>query len=218
MYRKNRPALVVSLLLLFALSLGVLILPSVAGSQDTPMTAAEFHDAMRKLWEDHITWTRLYIVSFAADLPDTDLVAERLLKNQEDIGDAIRPFYGDEAGDQLTQLLKDHIMGAVTILTAAKGGDTAGMEAGVEAWRVNGDDIATFLNSANPDNWPLEDLKMQMQMHLDLTLAEAQARLAGNFADDIAAYEEVHNHILGMADILSTGIIIQFPDMFAAEG
>ncbi|MCC6805084.1 MAG: hypothetical protein IT319_19550 [Anaerolineae bacterium] len=180
------------------------------------MSAQEFHDAMRKLWEDHITWTRLYIVSFAADLPDADAVAARLLKNQEDIGNAIRPVYGNDAADQLTQLLKDHINGAVDILTAAKAGDTAAMQTASDQWYANADEIATFLNSANPDNWGLDDLKAQMQMHLDLTLAEAQAHLAGDAEKDIAAYDDVHNHILGMADLLSSGIIQQFPDMFPA--
>jgi hypothetical protein len=178
------------------------------------MSALEFHDAMRKLWEDHITWTRLYIVSAAADLPDADLVAERLLKNQDDIGNAIRPFYGNEAGDQLTALLKEHITDAVDIITAAKAGDTAAMDTASAAWYANADEIATFLNSANPDNWPLEDLKAEMKMHLDVTLAEAQARLGGDFAADIEAYEDVHEHILRLADMLSTGLINQFPDMF----
>lgn len=202
----------VVLLVLFAS-----IAPAATQAQDQPLSAQTFQDDMRKLWEDHITWTRLYIVSFAADLPDTEAVAERLLKNQTDIGNAIRPIYGDEAADQLTQLLTDHIMGAVDILTAAKAGDTAGTDAAVEAWRVNGEEIATFLNSANPDNWPLEDMKMQMQMHLDLTLEEAQAHLTGDYAQSIASYDEVHVHILGMADILSSGIIAQFPDMFTTE-
>jgi hypothetical protein len=212
-----RRSTLVSIVVLLALALGVLILPAITAAQDTPMTTHDFRDAMHKLWEDHIQWTRNYIISVAADLPDADLVAERLLRNQDDIGNAVKPFYGDEAGDQLAQLLRDHIMGAVDILTAAKGGDTAAMDVAVEAWRVNGEDIATFLNNANPDNWPLEDLKAQMQMHLDLTIAEAQARLGGDFEADIAAYDEVHDHILGFADVLSDGIIAQFPDMFTEE-
>jgi hypothetical protein len=216
MFRPNRHGFA-AVVLLLVMALGAFALPSIAGAQDTPMTTQEFHDAMRKLWGDHITWTRLYIVSVAGDLPDADATAERLLQNQDDIGNAVRPFYGNEAADQLTGLLRDHITGAVDILSAAKASDTAGMDTAVAAWRVNADDIATFLNSANPDNWPLEDLKAEMQMHLDLTLAEAQARLGGNFADDIAAYEDVHEHILGLADVLSNGIIAQFPDMFAAE-
>src|ERR1043165_2001103 len=124
MYRTNRFTLA-SIFLLIALTLGTFSFPLISQAQDKTMTAQEFHDAMRKLWEDHITWTRLYIVSFAAGLPDTDAVAARLLKNQEDIGNAIRPVYGNDAGDKLTQLLKDHINGAVDILKAAKAGDTA---------------------------------------------------------------------------------------------
>jgi len=183
---------------------------------ETPMSTQTFHDAMRKLWEDHITWTRLYIVSFAADLPDTDAVAQRLLQNQTDIGNAIRPFYGDAAGDQLTQLLTAHIQGAVDILKAAKAGDTAAMQTASDKWYANANDIATFLNGANPDNWPLDDLKSEMKMHLDLTLGEAKAHLAGNAAEDIKAYDDVHNEILGMADVLSDGIIKQFPDKFTS--
>src|SRR5574337_1812117 len=123
MHRHNRFGVVV--LLLAALILSALALPSVTGAQETPIQTRDFHDAMRKLWEDHITWTRLYIVSAAADLPDTDLVAARLLQNQTDIGNAIKPFYGDKAGDQLTALLRDHILGAAALLTAAKAGDMA---------------------------------------------------------------------------------------------
>jgi hypothetical protein len=74
---------------------------------DSP--AERLSKAMRMLWEEHVAWTRLYIVSFAAGLADTTATAQRLLKNQVDIGNAIRPFYGNAAGDQLTALLKQHI-------------------------------------------------------------------------------------------------------------
>ena len=57
-----------------------------------------FHQEMRKLWEDHITWTRLYIVSAVAELPDLEATAGRLLQNQADIGAAVATFYGDDAG------------------------------------------------------------------------------------------------------------------------
>jgi hypothetical protein len=215
MLHVNRKSLV-SLFLVTALALGAFAFPVVSGAQDKTMSAQDFHDAMRKLWEDHITWTRLYIVSFAADLPDKDAVATRLLKNQEDIGDAIRPIYGDDAADKLTQLLKDHITGAVDLLTAAKAGDSAATKTASDKWYANADAIATFLNSANPDNWPLDDLKAEMKMHLDLTLAEATAHLGGDAEKSIAAYDDVHNEILEMADMLSSGIIKQFPDRFPA--
>jgi hypothetical protein len=173
-----------------------------------------FHDAMRKLWEDHITWTRMFIVDFVADSPATEATTGRLLQNQVDIGDAIKPFYGDEAGDQLTVLLNDHILIAADILTAAKAGDQEGVEEASERWYANADDIAAFLSSANPDRWPLEEMQTMMRDHLDLTLAEAVARLQGDFQTDIATYDEVHGQILEMADMLSAGIIAQFPKAF----
>lgn len=91
-----------------------------------PPTAARkaFHDQMRKLWEDHVTWTRLAIVTFADGSPSFDATSGRLLQNQRDIGDAIKPFYGPAAGNKLTALLHDHITIAVELLQAAKAGDT----------------------------------------------------------------------------------------------
>ncbi len=197
------------------LLLGAFLLSSPAAARQQPTARAlAFHDDMRKLWEDHITWTRLYIVSAAADLPDQGPTAGRLLQNQVDLGNAIKPFYGEAAGDQLTALLTDHILIAVEVIDAAKAGDTAAFEDALARWYANGDDIAAFLNAANPDEWGLREMQMMMKSHLDLTLEEAAARLNGDFAADIAAYDKVHLDILHMADMLSEGIIKQFPDKF----
>ncbi|HET6752399.1 MAG TPA: hypothetical protein VFH23_00435 [Jiangellaceae bacterium] len=184
----------------------------------TPRNAAQvaFHDAMRKLWEDHVTWTRLAIVTFALadESAGFDATAARLLQNQVDIGDAIKPFYGDAAGAQLTALLHDHITIAVEILHAAKAGDTAALEAASARWYENANDIADFLSAANPKFWPQEMMRADMKTHLDQTLSEAAHELAGDFAASVADYEEIHAHILAMADVLSSGIIGQFPSRF----
>jgi hypothetical protein len=177
-----------------------------------------FHDAMRKLWEDHIVWTRQYIVSAATlpgDLADIGPTTDRLLANQDDIGDALKPFYGEAAGDQVTALLRDHILTAAELIAAAKAGDADAVDAASTAWYANAHDIAVALHDLNPDHWTLADLDAMMKEHLDLTLEEAVARLQGRYADDIAAYERVHAEILSMADMLSDGIIAQFPSRFA---
>lgn len=174
-----------------------------------------FHDGMRRLWEQHVTWTRLFIVSFAADLPDLQATTDRLLQNQVDIGDAVKPFYGDAAGNQLTALLKDHILTAADVLTAAKAGDTAALQQASDAWYANARQIAKFLHAANPKNWPLADLRMMMKDHLDLTLKEASDQLTGDYASSVADFDAVETEILGMADSLSSGIIDQFPSKFS---
>jgi len=178
------------------------------------ISALDFRNAVRKLWEDHITWTRLYIISVTHSLPDQDATTQRLLANQVDIGNAIKPFYGDVAGDKLTALLKDHILGAADLLAAAKAGDQTKVDGASKKWYQNADDIATFLNGANAKNWPLATMKEAMKMHLDQTLKEAVDRLQGKYADDIKDYDAIHNHILDMADVLSNGILAQFPNKF----
>ena len=164
--------------------------------------------------EDHITWTRLVIVSLVADLPDQGQTTQRLLQNQVDLGDAIKPYYGEAAGQQLSSLLADHILIAAQLLSAAKQGDSVAVAQARAAWYDNADEIATFLSAANPKQWPLDEMKDMMGSHLDLTFDEAVARLEGNYETDIAKYDEVHLQILHMADMLSTGIIVQFPSQF----
>jgi hypothetical protein len=183
-------------------------------SGDQSKKAAAFHDHMRKLWEDHITWTRLFIVSFTANLPDLNATTNRLLQNQVDIGNAVRPFYGDNAADELTKLLTKHITTAADLLTAAKASDTSAFNSAKDAWYRNARHIARFLHEANPQSWPLQDLRSMMREHLDLTLQEASDHLTGHYVKDVADYDAVHHEILQMADMLSSGIIAQFPGRF----
>jgi hypothetical protein len=172
------------------------------------------HDEMRRLWEDHITWTRLFIVSASADLPDLQATTERLLRNQKDIGDAIKPFYGRAAGERLTALLREHIMGAANLVLAAKAGDQPAVERHTRAWYRNANEIADFLSEANPRHWPRGQMRSMMREHLDLTLKEAVAHLQGDHRTDIRSYDRVHRQILRMADMLSDGIAAQFQKRF----
>ena len=173
-----------------------------------------FHDQMRKLWEDHVTWTRLAIVTFADGSAGFNATASRLLQNQADIGDAIKPFYGDAAGNQLTSLLHDHITIAVELLQAAKSGDTTAFDDANTRWYANANAIADFLASANPRYWPDDVMRSMMKTHLDQTLSEASDELSGNYADSVTEYEAIHLHMLDMADMLSNGIMRTFPQRF----
>ena len=170
--------------------------------------------AMRQLWEDHIIWTRQFVVSALADSPDKAAVTQRLLQNQVDIGNAIKPFYGDAAGEKLAALLKEHIITAAELVAAVKANDTAKAADASKRWNANADEIATFLSGANAKAWPLEEMKTMMRAHLELTTAEVVARLHGDWSADIAAYDKVHTQILHMADMLSAGIVSQFPRKF----
>jgi hypothetical protein len=169
---------------------------------------------MRRLWEDHITWTRLAVISLTTDSPDTEATVGRLLKNQTDIGDAVKPFYGEAAGNELTRQLRLHILIAADVVAAARAGDEAELADAQARWLANADDIAAVLNSVNPKHWELATMKAEMRKHLDLTTQEAVARLQGDWSADVAAYDQIHEHILHMSDLLSNGLVKQFPHRF----
>jgi len=206
-HRRLHRSLVVAIVALAAWPLGALA---------APLDRQTFNADMRKLWEDHVTWTRLYIVDAIGGLPEKAATTQRLLQNQVDLGNAIKPFYGDAAGTKLTSLLRDHILIAAELIDAAKAGDNAKKESATRRWYANADDIAGFLSGANPQHWPADAAKKMMHDHLEATTQEVVAHLQKDWAADIAAYDRVHVQILSMADMLSSGIEAQFPNQFKA--
>jgi hypothetical protein len=198
-----------------ALAAAATLAQSAATAQPTASPkAVALRTSMDRLWEDHITWTRMVIVDFAAGLPDLPTAEARLLRNQVDIGNAIKPYYGRAAGNKLTSLLRTHILEAVPVLQAAKAGDKEKLTAALNAWYANANQIAVFLSKANPHNWPLPMMRAMMRQHLALTTNEAVARLQGKWAADVAAYDQVHAEILHMSAMLSDGIVRQFSARF----
>jgi hypothetical protein len=170
---------------------------------------------MDRLWEEHVAWTRLAIISLTTNAPDTQATVARLLRNQTDIGNAVKPFYGGPAGKQLTALLREHILIAADLIGVAQKGDSAGVAAQQARWTKNADEIAAFLSKANPDNWKLGEMKAMMREHLRLTTNEVVARLQHDWAADVKAYDRVEREILQMSEMLADGLVAQFPNRFA---
>jgi hypothetical protein len=137
-----------------------------------------------------------------------------LLANQTDIGNAIKPYYGPAAGKQLTALLREHILIAADLIAVARKGDQAGIATEQARWTANADRIATLLNKANPRSWKLRAMKTMMHDHLRLTTNEVVARLQGKWTADVRSYDRIHLQILHMADMLSDGLVKQFPARF----
>jgi len=206
--------------------------------------ASALDQAMRKLWSDHVVWTRLYIIEAVDRTPVSerltkiasgvveqigtaiggaielasagDAAAIRLLRNQEEIGNAIVPYYGDAAGRKLTAILKQHILIAVELVAAAKAGDDAKFQQKDKEWDENAREIARFLSGANP-NWPERDVYDLLDQHLRLTKTEATARLKKDWATDVKTFDDIHTEAMVIADTLAGGIVKQFPDKFGSR-
>ncbi len=211
----NRVTRVATLLLTVMAGAGSLAaqVPTVSKGDVVPdrTNAERLKTGMRKLWTDHVIWTRQYIVSAVADDPSAAEAAKRLMKNQEDIGNAIVPYYGKDAGVKLTDLLKQHINIAVDLVAAAKAKDDAKVKDADQRWHANATELATFLSGANP-NWKMDDVQKMLNEHLTLTTQEATARLEKNWAMDVETFDKILDQALHMADALADGISKQFPN------
>ncbi|MFM9277630.1 glycosyltransferase [Paenibacillus jiagnxiensis] len=168
---------------------------------------------MQKVWINHTIWTRSYIVSALSNLPDQKDVLARLLQNQQDIGNVIKPYYGEAAGNKLADLLREHILIAVKIVAAAKAGNQADVKKLEADWHRNADDIAKFLSTANP-NWQFKVLQDMLYAHLQFITEIVLDRLKGDWKADIAATDKNEIHMIHLADILTEGIVKQFPGKF----
>jgi hypothetical protein len=167
--------------------------------------------AMRDLWSQHMQWTYATVTAFVSDSPGFDASVNRLLQNQKDIGNAIKPFYGKAAGNKLTALLTEHIELAVPVLVAAKNGDSDAFDTAVADWYRNARQVGDFLVKTNP-TW--KGARRMLKTHITQTVAYAADQLQGDYAKSIEDYDKAESHMLMLADQLSAGIIKQFPGRF----
>ena len=173
------------------------------------MRQVELINTFRQLWAEHVMWTRMFIISTAAELADVKLVEKRLLRNPADFAMLLERFYGKEKADKFEKLLTEHLQIAGQLVNAAKEGDQKTVEDAKKKWYDNADEIAAFLASINP-YWSQREWQRLMHEHLDMTLAEATARLSGNYAEDIMMYDKIFAEAMKMADTMAYGIMKQF--------
>ena len=169
----------------------------------------ELNNIIRQLWEEHITWTRLAILSIASSSPDTKFVSNRLLKNATDFGDLFNNFYSHEIAQEFSMLMRDHLSIAADLVIAAKKQDNSAVMDIEKKWYKNADDIANFLNKINP-NWDKKEIQEMMHKHLTLTKAEAVAILTSKYEEGIAIFDEIERQALMMADDYINGMAKQF--------
>lgn len=167
------------------------------------------NNTLRKLWEQHIMWTRSFIISTVDNLGDIEFVTKRLLRNPSDFAAVLKNYYGSEKADKFQILLEEHLTIAGTLVNQAKDGNTEAVEETRKKWYKNASEIAAFLSEINP-YWSRQEWNKMLDEHLKITEEEAVTRLQNKYRENVAIYDDIENQALAMADYMTRGILKQF--------
>ncbi|MGI6733692.1 MAG: hypothetical protein ACOX4J_05915 [Anaerovoracaceae bacterium] len=163
----------------------------------------------RMLWEQHVNWTRAFIVSALAGLEDLDVVTGRLLRNPADFTNILKQYYGYEKAAEFERLLRAHLLLAADLLNAAKAGEEEAAQLARRKWYHNASEIAHFLSDINP-YWNEDQWKTQLFDHLSMVEEIVTLRMAGKFEEETVVSDMNEQRALSMADYMAAGIIKQF--------
>ncbi|ATP42371.1 hypothetical protein CSE16_05335 [Solibacillus sp. R5-41] len=174
---------------------------------------ADYMAMNRLLWLEHVYWTRMTIISIVFQLPDLPFVQQRLLRNATDLGNSLRPFYGDQIANHYAKLIEEHLVIAAELVTAAVKGDATTVVTKEKAWYKNADDIVLFLSSINP-YLSKEALQKMFYKHLELTKNEAVTMIQKDYKAAVAIFDEIQAEALAMSDMIASAIVQQFFYLF----
>ena len=187
---------------------------SVPAACPSPEKHVNLINSMRLAWSQHVYWIRLLLISIAEKLSDQDAVTARLLQNPNDIARIFAGYYPADIAKTIARLLTEHLQIGAQLITALRDGKTAQANALNHEWYINADKMAKAFSSISP-YYELDMMRDMLYRHLELTTGEVTMRLARNYSEDIKAFDAVEQEALSMADMFSSGIMRQFPQMFS---
>ena len=195
------------------------VMPDYTMQNSNPQVCPDFAkqtdliNNMRLVWEQHVYWTRLLLISIAERLKDQSEVTERILQNPYDVAVIYANYYNAETANKIARLLTEHLQIGAKLITALRDNKTEEADNLTRQWYINADEMAKAFSSINP-YYKYEELREMLYTHLGLTAQEVAMRLAGNYKADIEAFNKVEQEAMAMADYFTDGIMKQFPQKF----
>lgn len=163
-----------------------------------PIDHVDLKSTLRKLFTDHAVYNAFVLKSIIDGVPP-DVFIKRLLVNQKDIGEELKPFIGNTKGNLITKLLTEHIKLAGECIKAAVKGDKQ-IQKKIDMLFKNGDQVAAALTSINPQKLPYDITQEMFEIHNNFEVDMAMARIAKDYKKEQILYDAYYNEILDMSD------------------
>jgi hypothetical protein len=195
-------------------------LPTVVINEKTLM----FRMDSRTLWTKYSLGLVNYAVSSVADLSTTPSVEERLTKSATLIGDYFIPYYGIRAGSDIGKMLTDIFENGVQVVEVLKSkGNIVPLQI---KWAQQTKALAELFNQLNPGQYPVLLIEEMLQALTRLWTDNINARITSNIIMNAESIDGINklvitgiaNHVnkgyQSLADVLSRGVIAQYPLIF----
>lgn len=163
----------------------------------------------RRLWTEQVLWTRLFLISAAADMEDLHAVTVRLFRNPADFGTELQKFYGREKAGNVARLMTDHLILLAQLAENRKREEEEAAGETRKKWFDCAGQLASYFAEINP-YWNQRDWQSMLYSHLKATEEQAVRRLRHQYSADVALYDRIQSQALEMADAMSRGILRQF--------
>jgi len=178
----------------------------------------------RTLWTRYSLGMINYSVSSFGNLESTSSVEKNLAKAAAAIGDFFVPYYGIKAGTKIGSLLTVISNNGTKVVESIK--NKRDVTPYQVIWSKQIDELATYLNELNPSQYPVDLLTEQFTSLVNAWTTDFKARYDKDFITDSITLDSIlkiavsgiANHTnkgySSIADILSRGIIAQYPIAF----
>lgn len=163
-----------------------------------PIDHIDLKSTLRKLFTDHGVYTAFVLKSIIDDV-SPDVFLKRLLVNQKDIGDELKPLIGNTKGNLITKLLTEHIKLAGECIKAAAKHDKQ-IQKKLNMLFKNSDQVAAALSSINPQKLPYDITQEMFEIHNNFVVDMAMARVAKDYKKEQILYDAYYNELLDMSD------------------
>lgn len=177
-------------------------------TNDSQMEDSKLNQTLRALWEQLSYWIRMYLVSVSDDMSDGKAVLKRLLQIPEEMEKVFAQYYPPEIVGEMRKALDQFVNGLAGLAPLVKSGSAEEADRQEMQLEQAADRLAEILSNMNI-NYDKEQLREALEEYLLQTKREIVARLSGQFAEDIATFDEVERQALQIADYLARGIVEQ---------
>jgi hypothetical protein len=166
----------------------------------------DWEEYVTNLWTERLVWVRQLILSIMLSLRDLNFVAQRVQRNDAELGQILGSIYGPEAGQQFGDLLGEYIRILSEIAATIKAGNDTDLL--MQRWAGSAEEIAEFLSQLNP-YWEKSVVASLINDEMKLEFNFASELKKEQYEQGISDFDTAYDRALQAAQLMVYGVKMQ---------